>query len=322
MNKKNKENLITHEGVLRLGEGKELPCYVLVDGTRVLSGQGMQEILKIVDGSTKTGDKLTEFLGRKSLKPFMAKIDDSVFVDSRKKGQNQEENQFNSLFVNKNDVAVKPLVCYKGDQKINGYTATSLVDICNIMLEARKHIELTPRQRIVAEQCEILVRSFAKVGIIALVDEATGYQYEREMDALQLVLKKFISEELLEWQKRFPDIFFREIFRLNGWDFSVKSIKKYSPSIIGKWINTLIYEQLPPGVLEEIKSKTPVSENGNKLARYHQWLSWEVGVPILDKQINKIITLFQLSDNMNDVWSGFEKMKSRRAFDVEEAETF
>jgi hypothetical protein len=77
-----------------------------------------------------------------------------------------------------------PIISYKGNQKINGYEATALVDFCNLMLEARKEDKIkTERQKIIAEQCEILIRSFAKVGIIALVDEATGYQYEADNKA-------------------------------------------------------------------------------------------------------------------------------------------
>jgi hypothetical protein len=79
-----------------------------------------------------------------------------------------------------------------------------------------------------------LVRAFAKVGIVALVDEATGYQYDREKDALQKILEQYISPELLPWEKRFPDEFYREIFKLKGWDFTVNGINK-RPSIIGKW---------------------------------------------------------------------------------------
>jgi len=73
-----------------------------------------------------------------------------------------------------------------------------LADICDGMLEARKSIELDARQKLVAEQSEILLRSFAKVGIIALIDEATGYQYEREEVELQAILKTYISEEILK----------------------------------------------------------------------------------------------------------------------------
>ena len=78
----------------------------------------------------------------------------------------------------------------------------------------------------IADQCELLIRSFAKIGIIALVDEATGYQYTREKNELQKILKAYISPELLPWQSRFPPIFYTELFRLNGWDYTVSGIKK------------------------------------------------------------------------------------------------
>ena len=278
------DNQIKYEGTLDLG-GFTLPCYVLKDGTRVLSGRKMQETLKIVD-SNISGTKLPQFLSNSVLKPFIFK--------------NKELAHFN------------PIICYKGKQQINGYEATILTDICESVLCARRNgAKLTERQLIVANQCEILLSAFAKVGIIALVDEATGYQHEREHDELQKILKAYISEELLPWQKRFPDIYYKELFRLNGWDYSVKGIKQ-RPSVIGKWTNTLIYEQLPKGVLEELKKKTPVSEKGNKTVRYHQYLTPDLGEPNLTAQINQVITIFQLSDNMKQVWSNFNRLKARQ----------
>lgn len=208
---------IQYEGVLDLA-GISIPCYVLDDGTRVLSGRKMQEALKIVDsddGKQTAGTRLNRYLEQKTLEPFIYK--------------GREPDHF------------KPIVCYRGTQKVNGYEATMLADLCDAFLEARKHIQLSPRQAIIAEQCEILIRAFAKVGITALVDEATGYQYEREKDELQHILKKYISEELLPWQKRFPDIFYKELFRLNGWDYTVRGIKK-RPGVIGTWTKKLVYE--------------------------------------------------------------------------------
>lgn len=281
------DNQIKYEGTLDLG-GFTLPCYVLKNGTRVLSGRGMQDALKMVDsieGQQTAGTRLSRYLEQKTLKPF--------------------------IFNNKEADHFKPIICYKGEQKINGYEASILIDICDGFLEARKNIQLSPRQSIIAEQCEILVRSFAKVGLIALIDEATGYQHERELDELQKILKAYISEELLPWQKRFPDIYYKELFRLNGWDYSVKGIKQ-RPSVIGRWTNTLIYEQLPKGVLEELKKKTPTSEKGNKTARYHQHLTPDLGEPNLTAQINQVITIFQLSDNMKQVWSNFNRLKTRQ----------
>lgn len=279
---------ILYEGILDLA-GIEIPCYVLDDGTRVLSGRKMQEALKIVDveeGKQTAGTRLNRYLEQKTLEPFIYK------------GRDQDH--------------FKPIICYRGTQKINGYEATLLADLCDAFLEARKHISLSPRQTIIAEQCEVLIRAFAKVGITALVDEATGYQYEREKDELQQILRKYISEELLPWQKRFPDIFYKELFRLNGWDYTVKGIQK-RPGVVGTWTNKLVYEQLPQGVLDELRNNVPKSETGNPTARFHQLLTDDIGSPHLTAQINQIVTLFQLSDNMQEMWNNFQKLKLRQS---------
>lgn len=278
-------NQIKCKGELHLGDFS-IPCYVLDDGRRVLSGRGMQEALKMVDDNkTASGQRILRYLNQKSLNPF-------IFKD-------KEPGHF------------EPLVCYDGNAQINGYEATVLIDICDGILEARKHlITLSPRQSIIAEQCEILVRSFAKVGLIALIDEATGYQHEREQDELQKILKAYIAEELLPWQKRFPDVFYQELFRLNGWDYTVKGIKR-RPGIIGKWTNKLIYEQLPPGVLAELKRVTP------KSARLHQSLTSDIGQPELAAQITQVVTIFRLSDNMKQVWANINKLHLRQAGQLE-----
>ncbi|WP_424653506.1 P63C domain-containing protein [Capnocytophaga sputigena] len=278
---------ISHEGILNLG-GISIPCYVLQDGTRVLSGRGMQEALKMVDetedGKQAAGTRLNRYLNQKSLNPFIYK--------------DKKPDHFN------------PIICYKGTQKINGYEATILADICEAFLEARNSIELSTRQRIIADQCEILIRGFARVGITALVDEATGYQYERERDALQSILKAYINEELLKWQKLFPDMFYYEIFRLNNWDYTVKGIQK-RPSVIGRWTNELIYKQLPKGILEELKNRTPKSSEGNYTARFFQSLTPDIGHPALTAQIYKVIGLMNISNNWNEFKSNFNRMVNR-----------
>lgn len=278
------DNLIKYEGTLDIG-GSALPCYVLENGTRVLSGRKMQETLKIVE-SNISGTKLPQFLANSAVKSF--------------------------IFKDKEAAHFEPIICYKGKQQINGYEATVLTDICEAILAARRSgAKLTERQLIVANQCEVLLSSFARVGIIALVDEATGYQHDREQDELQKILKAYISEELLPWQKRFPDIYYKELFRLNGWDFTIKDIRK-RPGVIGRWTNELIYKQLPVGVLDELKAKTPKSKKGNNTARLHQSLSEDIGHPALSAQITQIVTLFQLSDSMKQLWEQFEKLKSRQ----------
>jgi hypothetical protein len=167
---KAKKRVIKYKGELDLA-GYKMPCYNLEDGTPILSARGMQTNLKMVDEGDKkaSGKRLVRYLEQKSLKPFIYKGKTLDHFD--------------------------PIICYDGEKKIHGYEATRLVDFCDGMLEARKQIDLSPRQEIIAEQCERLVRAFAKVGIIALVAEATGYQYVRERFELQKVLKLIVLED-------------------------------------------------------------------------------------------------------------------------------
>ncbi|WP_303013840.1 P63C domain-containing protein [uncultured Bacteroides sp.] len=289
------KNIIKYDGELNLN-GLKISCYVLQDGRRILSTSGMQKALAIVnDEKERSSGRLAEILSSKNVSACISNENLSA--------------------------KISPILCYRGAQKIAGYEASVLPEICEIMLKVRDYavtnnIELGSRQKAVIVQSDIIIRALARVGIIALVDEATGYQYDREKDELQKILKAYISEELLPWQKRFPDVFYKELFRLNGWDFTVNGIKK-RPGIIGKWTNMFIYEELPNGVLDELKKKTPKSESGNRTSRYHQLLTLDIGEPNLEKQINKVITLFQVSDNMKQFCDNFKKMKMRQIGQME-----
>lgn len=263
-------NEVISRGVLDLS-GIKIPCYVLNDGTRVLSGRGMQEALKMVDDDKATsGHRIIRYLNQKTLKPF-------IYRD-------KEPGHF------------EPVICYDGNKKIHGYEATVLVDICDGVLEARNNITLSQRQSVIAAQCEILVRAFAKVGIISLIDEATGYQYDRERYELQQILKAYISDDILNWQLTFTDDFYREVYRLWGLPFMPKYIKN-KPSFIGKLTNKYIYEQLPKGVVDKIKEKTGKTENGNWKYKWHQSLTPDIGREHLKKQIVEVTTLMSVSQS-------------------------
>lgn len=197
----------------------------------------MQNALKLQEEhETKSGTRLVRYLNQKTLETFIYK-DKSL-------------DHYN------------PIECYKGNQKINDYEATILADICEAFLEARNNINLSTRQKIIADQCEILIRGFARVGIVALIDEATGYQYESERFELQKILTAYVSEEILKWQLTFRDDFYKEIFRLWDLPFIPKYIKN-KPSFIGKLTIKYIYDQMPRGVIEKVKENIGKTKNGN-----------------------------------------------------------
>lgn len=273
-----------YEGVLHIGD-TDLDVAVLENGQRVIR---QYAIFKALDRPARGNSRvigIPTFMDAKNLQTY---VDEKVkrvitrieYLDS--KGAVQQ-----------------------------GYDCQILPTVCDLYLKAREDGILNPTQVETAQKAEILIRSLAKVGIVALVDEATGYQYDREAQELQKILKAYISEELLPWQKRFPDIFYKELFRLNGWEYTLNGFKK-RPSIIGRWTNEIIYNELPKGVLDELKRKTPISESGNRTNRYHQYLTPNIGEPNLEKQINKVIALMQVSDNMKQFWTMFQKMKDRQ----------
>lgn len=188
-----------------------------------------------------------------------------------------------------------PQYLTKTGGKFTPFSAENFVDLCKAYVDAKHDGVLKMESQIaVADKLYAIMTAFAKTGLTAIIDEVTGYQYEREKDELQKLLSKYISDELLPWARRFPDEFYKQMFRLKGWAYNGKN----RPQYVGKLTNQYIYEQLPDGVLEELKTKTP------KNKRLHQSLTEEVGVPHLDKQLQKTIALMQASDT----WEEFDRL--------------
>lgn len=283
----------THEGKITIGE-MELPCAVLDNGIRVITYSAVFKAF----GRVKRGrgkdirvPNMPAFIDANNLQPFIGEDLRGV--------------------LNKVDYTDKNGV------QASGFDAHILPLLCKVYLDARaeKNV-LKPQQIPLARASEILLLGLSKIGIIALVDEATGYQYDRERDELQTILKAYISEELLKWQKTFPDTFYQEIFRLNGWPYTVQDIKK-RPGIVGNWTLKVIYNQLPPGVLAELKKKTPKSHAGNYTARLFQSLTSDTGNPHLTAQLNQVIAIMRISDNWKQFIGHFNKMILRKAGQTE-----
>lgn len=274
-----KEKIIeaTHEGKLSIG-GTEIPSAVLKDGTRVLISKGFLTALgRPWKGGSRT--ELPNFIGAKNLIPYVS----------------------NELREGLNPIKYKNL---RG-KIVKGYKAKILPLVCDVYLEARDNKKLTKSQVIVAKKADILVRALATVGIIALVDEATGYQYDRSRKALNEILEKFIKAELGKWAKTFPDEFYQEIFRLRGWQYIPFSVKR--PGVVARYTNDLVYERLAPGVLNELRRKNPTTKPGRRKHKLFQWLTEDVGHPRLREHLASVIALMKASTK----WDQFYRMLQR-----------
>ncbi|MGB0093502.1 MAG: P63C domain-containing protein [Solirubrobacteraceae bacterium] len=143
------------------------------------------------------------------------------------------------------------------------------------------------------------------MGIIALIDEATGYQETRARQELQKILAAYITAELRPWIKMFPDEFFEEIYRLQGWEYKPGTSKR--TPYVGKLVNKYIYEQLPPGVLDDLRRGNPRVDGGYRRHKFHQFLTADTGNPHLDKQISTVTTLMRISKNSTEFEDLFER---------------
>lgn len=262
----------------------EIPCYVLEDETRVLSQQGFLEAVgrapKAKGGhGAQTVDQLPAFLAARNLKPFI------------------DENLAKST-------TPIPFRAVAG-QRAYGYRAELLPEVCDVYLRAREARALLPRQEHIAARAEILIRGLAAVGIIGLVDEATGYQKIREQRALATILEKFIAKELQPWTLTFPYEFYEEIFRLKRWP-GPDGVRR--PSVIGHYTNDIVYKRIAPGILDELREQNPTLPGGRRRSTHHHRLfTPDFGHPKLREHLAAVTALMRASST----WAVFKRHLDR-----------
>lgn len=265
---------------LKLGD-LEIPCYVLEDGTRVFSGRGVQ---KAIGYDSKSGQWMKSFCNIKGLSPYFYAGDQSIAERLS------------------NPIKFKRVDAGGSQSDTNGYEVTLLVDICSIIIDANRAGDFDDTK--IVRNADIIIRSVAKVGIIALVDEVTGYQQDknRAKDELQKFLAQFISDEASRWVKTFNDSFFEMIYRMHGWSWTLTHRR---PGVVGKWINDIVYERLAPVILTELQKVNPKTDKGTRKDRHHQHLTEDVGRPKLKEHLAAVEALGRASGYN---WAKFMQM--------------
>jgi len=280
----------TYEGELQIGS-TTVYAAVLPNGKRLLSQSsfllalGRSRTPKAGTGALNTVDDLPFFLQAEQLKPFIS--------------EELRRSTIPIFFRNS-----------KGQRSV-GYDALLLPMVCEVYLKFRDYcLEQTrkiPRNyRHIIHACDTIMRGFAHVGIIALVDEATGYQEVRDRNELHRILEAYIAREFLPWTKRFPDEFYKQLFRLQGWQYSPPLLRR--PRRVGQLTSMLVYEQLPPGVVEKLREKNPVVyKDHRRKYRHHQFLTENIGNPHLEKHLASITTLMRAAPD----WKTFKRLFER-----------
>ncbi|MDG3041883.1 P63C domain-containing protein [Roseicyclus marinus] len=282
----NLREAIGHEGSLTIG-GAELACYVLDDETRVLSRASFVRAIGRT-GKVKGGRKFDDefqtpvFLSAENLRTFFP----SDLVEN-----------------------AKPILFTHNGMEMIGYRAELLPDVCDIFADAERAGVLRANQMHIAEACRILSRGLTRVGIIGLVDEATGYQKFRAANALAQVLEKFIAKELQPWMKTFPEEFYEELFRLRGINNYGETVKR--PQYFGHLTNDIVYSRLAPGVKEELGRTTPKLPSGRRKHQMHRKLTPDLGHPKLREHLASVTTIMKLSDDYSDFVRKLDRVHPR-----------
>lgn len=271
----------THWGELQIGE-KVLPCYRLETGERVFSLKGV--VVSLIETE---GGQLAEYIKVKSLKDFLP--NDLVPA---------ENDQIPALIYF--DTSAEGVAKYA-----YGLPVEKFMDLCAAYSTAAEKGELTTRQREIAANANAFLRACAKVGIIALVDEATGYQEERPFDELQMKFKLFLAEEMRKWEKTFPDELWIQFGRLTNWKGRLHQRPKYW----GKLVMELVYEYLDPDVAQWLREHAPKPLHGQN---YHQWMSEQYGLKKLIEHIWKVIGVASTCSDMDMLRSKMEAIYGKR----------
>jgi hypothetical protein len=277
-----------YTGTLTIGDMR-FPCSVLSDGTRIFTQSDFMKSMGMYYSGWVARNRTAEeesaevphFLSFKSLKPFV-------------------EKHLGDL----QSIILKYRTATGGTA--HGIRAEIIPKLCEIWLDAEEAGKLGARQKQIAAKAKLLMRSLAHVGIIALVDEATGYQDVRPSNALGAYLELIVAKELAAWAKTFPDEFYQNIYKLKNWPWPGMSKNRYS--VVAHYTNDLVYERIAPGLRVELEKKNPKNEKGRRPVKNFQWLTSNIGHPMLAQHLYSLMMFQRLAISQGFGWKRFVNM--------------
>lgn len=251
----------------------EVPCYVLADERRVVATNGVLDAFGLARGGAmvKGMNRLELFAAQDRLKLYVS--DDLLMRISQ------------------------PIRFKVGSQEINGFDSDTLIEMAEAVVRADDDGVLQAQQTHIAHQCRVITRSLTRIGLIALIDEATGYQTKREADELQQILTAYIRPEHRPWVQTIPQEFTHELYRVYGWTMRERN---RGPRYAGKLIRELIYEKMPKPVLPALDEINPTDENYRRKRKHHQFLTDKLGLDHFRSQVITMMTLLRISSNKDE----------------------
>lgn len=264
--------------------GLLIPVFNLKDGRRVVSERGFLAMIGAKGRGASGGHRIGAILRDSLVKSFFSQ-DLLVAIENP------------IWFLNLTDTPTR------------GYSSEIFKDFCIAFSKAKEAgVLVTDAQKRYGESCQRLLYAFAQAGIDSWIDEATGFQADRARNAIDEILKRYIAPSYFGWSKTFPDEFFEQIYKLQGWDYDPHTTAR--PGHVGRVIADVVYSRLAPGVLDELEKRNPVlPETKRRKKKHHQWLTKDHGHPKLREHIGNLIFMMR----GHTKWAGFYRNLQRAA---------
>lgn len=251
----------------------EVPCYILEDGRRVITSNGLLDTFGMArGGAMKKGmNRFELFASQERIRQF---VSDQLFEKLK-----------------------NPIRFRIGRTTAYGFESDTLIDLAEAVVKAADKGALQTQQLIIAHQCRVVTSSLTRIGLIALIDEATGYQQKRETDELQKILTAYLLPEHRPWLQVVPEEFSTEVYRVYGWQ---RNKNNRGPRYAGKLIRKLIYERMPKPILPNLDELNPSNSKYQRKHRHHQFLTEKQGLDHFRAQVITVMTILRLSRNKED----------------------
>jgi len=196
----------------------------------------------------------------------------------------------------------------------DGYEATTLIEVCDALIQARNDDLLEKSQYFLAVQAEIIIRSAAKLGIIALVDAATGYIEDIKKEEYLKLWQEFVQQEFRQCDQEFPNQYADMIYKIYG--LKRKNPKSFKhPQFFGWFTRKYIYHPLANSrgaILDLLDEANPiVYAGGTRKFKLHQFLTEQVGLPALRQHLWQTIGIGNSSRDKQEVREGLLSRLSR-----------
>jgi hypothetical protein len=251
----------------------QVPCFVLDDGRRVITTNGLLDTLMMARGGAmvKGMNRFELFVSRPRIRQF---VSDEIFERVK-----------------------HPIKFLIGGTPAHGFESDTLIELAEAVVAADNAGVLQTQQAAIAFQCRVITSSLTRVGLIALIDEATGYQQKRDSDELQQILTAYLLPEHRPWMQTIPHEFTSEVYRVYGWN---PQSNNRGPRYAGKLIRQLIYERMPKPVLPKLDEINPSNSKYQRRHKHHQFLTEKQGLDHFRSQVITVMTLLRISKNKGE----------------------